>query len=420
MKKTLSFLNIEYGSISFSKILKSFFLSFIFSFSNSNKLEDKLRQIVKKKLKKNIYFLKNARSSLGFFLKSQGIKKNDEVILSSFTCLAVPYGILSCGAKPVYLDIDKRSLNFNLKNLKKKINNNVKAVVVQHTLGKSADIQNIKKFLKKKNILLIEDCALSIGSRYKNKILGTFGDASIFSMELSKTISSGWGGILLVNNKFLVEKVKKEYSFIKRENSFKSFLKHVQIFLSVICYNKSLYFFGKFFYSLFYKIKLFKPSSSPDEVKAKFNHNFFEKLGRFQIIFAIIQWNIFDQIILKCLNNYKKLNKCIKNLNIKTLPKANQNETLVSNRICFLVDNRKKFENFFNINGVAVGKWFDGPLSPNPRSKLFNYNKKEFKFAKDISKKIVNLPCNSSLSDFDCQHIIILLNKYFSKKNNVK
>ena len=232
-------------------------------------------------------------------------------------------------------------------------------------------------------------------------------------MELSKTISSGWGGILLVNNKFLVEKVKKEYSLIKRENSFKSFLKHVQIFLSVICYNKSFYFFGKFFYSLFYKIKLFKPSSSPDEVKAKFNYNFIEKLGRFQIIFAIIQWNIFDQIILKCLNNYKKLNKCIKNLNIKTLPKANQNEILVSNRICFLVNNRKEFENFFYINGVAVGKWFDGPLSPYPRSKLFNYNKKEFKFAIDISKKIVNLPCNSSLSDFDCQRIIILLNKYF-------
>ena len=150
MRKSLSFLNIEYGSISFSQILKSFFLSFIFFFSNSNKLEDKLRKIVKKKFKNNIYFLKNARSSLGFFLKSQGIKKNDQVILSSFTCLAVPYGILSCGAKPVYLDIDKTTLNFNLKNLKKKINSNVKAVVVQHTLGKSADIQNIKKYLKKK------------------------------------------------------------------------------------------------------------------------------------------------------------------------------------------------------------------------------------------------------------------------------
>lgn len=416
MKKTLLFLNIEYGSISISNVLKSFFLSLIFFFLNSNNLENKLRQIVKKKLKNNIYFLKNARSSLGFFLKSQGIKKNDEVILSSFTCLAVPYGILSCGAKPVYLDIDKGSLNFNLKDLKKKINRNVKAVVVQHTLGKPADILNIKNYLKKKNILLIEDCALSIGSRYKNKILGTFGDASIFSMELSKTISSGWGGILLVNNKFLLEKVKKEYSLIKREDSFKSFLKHFQIFLSVIFYNKHLYFFGKYFYSIFYKFKLFKPSSSPDEPKAKFNYNFFEKLGRFQIIFAIIQWNIFDQIILKCLNNYKKLNTCINNLDIRTLPKTNQNEILVSNRICFLVNNRKEFDNFFRTNGIAVGKWFDGPLSPNPKSKLFNYDKNEFKFAIDISKKIVNLPCNNSLSDSDCQRIIILLNKYFSKK----
>ena len=413
MFKSLSFLNIEYGSISFIRIFHSFLLSLSYFFLDNNKIESKLIKIVKNRYKKNVFFLKNARSSLGFFLKTLGINKNDQVILSSFSCLAVPYGVLSCGAKPIYLDIDPYTLNFNLENLKKKINKNVKAVVVQHTLGKPADIISIKKYLRKKNIILIEDCALAIGSKLKDKNLGCYGDASIFSMELSKTISSGWGGILIVNKKKLSKKIEKKYLLLNRETNVKSFLKHFQIFISIICYNKYLYFLGKYFYSLLYKLKIFKPSSLPEEKKGIFKDNFFEKLGRFQIIFAIVQWRSFDKIISKCIKNYNIIFNSLENLNIKVLPVAASNEFLVSNRISFLVKDRKKFIEYFQNNGVSIGKWFDGPLSPNPKSKLFNYNKKNFDSSVKISKKIVNLPCNSAISSFDCQRISILLNKYF-------
>jgi perosamine synthetase len=413
MKYQFSFLNIEYGSINLITILKSFIFFFKYIFLSNENVEKKLKLILKKKYMGDLFFLKNARSSLGFFLRSQGIGKNDEVILNSFTCLAVPYGILSAGAKPIYLDIDKSSLNFNLSQLKKKINKKVKAVIVQHTLGKSADIIEIKNFLKNKNILLIEDCALSIGAKLDDKYLGTFGDASIISMELSKTISSGWGGILIINKKKISKNVYQEYSKLKREGNTKSFLKHIQISISIFCFHTYLYFFGKYLYSFFFKIKLFKPSSSPCEKYAIFKSNFFEKLGRFQIIFALIQFNHFNYIIYKCRNNFSVINNCLKKLNIQILPIINKKDFSVSNRICFLVKNRKKFINYFNSNGVSVGKWFDGPLSPDPNSKLFNYNKSKFKIASKISKKIVNLPCHSGMSNFDCQRIVILLHKYF-------
>jgi dTDP-4-amino-4,6-dideoxygalactose transaminase len=239
-------------------------------------------------------------------------------------------------------------------------------------------------------------------------------------MELSKTISSGWGGVLLVNKKKLSKKIEKKYLLLNRETNVKSFLKHFQIFISIICYNKYLYFLGKYFYSLLYKLKIFKPSSLPEEKKGIFKDNFFEKLGRFQIIFAIVQWRSFDKIISKCVKNYNIIFNSLENSNIKVLPVAASNEFLVSNRISFLVKDRKKFTEYFQNNGVSIGKWFDGPLSPSPKSKMFNYNMNEFKSASIVSKKIVNLPCNSSLSDFDCEHIIALLNKYFSKKNDYK
>ena len=413
MKFQFSFLNIEYGSINLTNIIKSFFILIRYMFLSNETIESKLKLILKKKYGGDIFFLKNARSSIGFFLRSQGIGKGDEVILNSFTCLAVPYGILSSGAKPVYLDIDQSTLTFNLKQLKKKINKKVKAVIVQHTHGKSADIIEIKNFLKNKNILLIEDCALSIGAKLSNRYLGTFGDASIFSMEVSKTISSGWGGILLVNKKKISKFVYQAYSKLKREKNTKSFLKYIQLSISVFCYNAYIFFIGKYLYSFFYKIKLFKPSSLPSEKNAIFKSNFFEKLGRFQIIFGIIQFNNFNLIISKCRNNFNEINNCLKKLNIKILPIINKKDFAVSNRICFLVQNRKKFINYFNSNGVSVGKWFDGPLSPSPSSKLFNYSKSRFRIAGKISKKIVNLPCNSGMSSFDCQRIVILLHKYF-------
>ena len=416
MIKKISFINIDYGSLTITKLLKSFYFCFVFFLNNNNSLEKKLKKIIKKKFKGNIFFFKNARSSLGFFLKSQGINKEDEVIVSSFTCLAVPYGVLSCGAKPVYLDINPLTLNFELKDLKKKINKKVRAVVVQHTLGKPSNILEIKKFLDKKKIILIEDCALSIGTKLDNKNLGNYGDASFFSMEVSKTISSGWGGILIVNNKKLSYKVNKKYLILNREKNYVSFFKNFKIFIIVILFSKNIYFFGKYFYSFFFKFSIFKPSSLPQEKNATFRDDMFERLGRFQIILAIIQWRNFDKIIFKCVENYNKIFYCLKYLNINILPVRSPNEYLVSNRISFLVNNRKKFINYFQKSNVAVGKWFDGPLSPNPNSTLFNYNKNEFKLAGKISKKIVNLTCNNSLSDSDCDYIVFLLNKYFKQK----
>ena len=68
---------------------------------------------------------------------------------------------------------------------------------------KNAETEEIVKFAKCLGILVVEDCSLSIGTKKKDKLLGITGDAAIFSLELSKTISVGWGGILIINNKNL-------------------------------------------------------------------------------------------------------------------------------------------------------------------------------------------------------------------------
>ena len=88
------------------------------------------------------------------------------------------------------------TLNINIEDLKKKITKKTKALMLVHVLGNCTEMNNLMKIIKKNNIILIEDTCESLGSKYKNKYLGTFGDFSSFSFYSSHQISSGEGGMI--------------------------------------------------------------------------------------------------------------------------------------------------------------------------------------------------------------------------------
>jgi len=106
--------------------------------------------------------------------------------------------VLWTGAKPIYVDIDD-SLNFDTYDADTKMAKNVKAIIVQHTFGNPADMTGIMQFVKKHNILLIEDCAHSLGATFQDKQVGTFGDAAIFSFGRDKVLSSVFGGVAIIH-----------------------------------------------------------------------------------------------------------------------------------------------------------------------------------------------------------------------------
>jgi len=123
----------------------------------------------------------NWRSAIYHCLKIIWVKKNDEIIVSGYTCISVSNAVLQSWAKIVYSDIEKETLWLDLKQLKKNINSNTKVIIVQHTFWKPSKIKEIIKLVKEKNILVIEDCAHSLGSEIENKKLWTFWDFAIFS-----------------------------------------------------------------------------------------------------------------------------------------------------------------------------------------------------------------------------------------------
>ena len=143
----------------------------------------------------------NGTCAMHIALLSLGIKKNDAVIVPSFTYVATSNPIKYVGAKPVFVDSNQETLQIDVKKIEKKINSKTRAIICPHLYGNMTDMDHLIKLKKKYKLFLIEDCAESFGSYYKKKHSGNFGEVSTFSFYGNKTITTGEGGMVCTNNK---------------------------------------------------------------------------------------------------------------------------------------------------------------------------------------------------------------------------
>ncbi len=141
----------------------------------------------------------SGRSALFALLESFGITAGDEVIVQAFTCVAVPNAVIGVGATPIFVDIDD-TLNIDPQKLAASVNSRTKAIIVQHTFGIPAVMEKILAVARKHKLLVIEDCAHSLGVMYNGKKIGTFGDAAFYSFGRDKVLSSVWGGVATLSH----------------------------------------------------------------------------------------------------------------------------------------------------------------------------------------------------------------------------
>ena len=128
--------------------------------------------------------------------RKKRLKKNDEILIPALCWSTSLWPIVQSGLKPKFVDIDIDTLNINLKDLEKKITTKTKAIMLVHVLGNCTNMDELMKIKKKNNLILIEDTCESLGTKYKKKNLGTFGEFSTFSFYTSHQISSGEGGMV--------------------------------------------------------------------------------------------------------------------------------------------------------------------------------------------------------------------------------
>ncbi len=149
----------------------------------------------------------NGTAALHIACLSAGIKEGDEVITTPMTFAASANCILYCGAKPVFVDIDKYTYNINVNEIEKKITPKTKAIIPVHFTGQSVDLDPILELAKKYNLTVIEDAAHALGTKYKGKFIGSISDMTEFSFHPVKTVTTAEGGIITTNRKDLYEKL---------------------------------------------------------------------------------------------------------------------------------------------------------------------------------------------------------------------
>lgn len=141
-------------------------------------------------------------------LMALGITKGDEVITQANTFIATAYAISIVGAKPVLVDVDSSTHQIDPKEVSKKITKKTKAIIPVHLFGSPAPMNEIQHVAKKHKIKILEDACQAHGAMYKNKNLGTFGDASVFSFYPSKNLGAyGDAGAVCTNNKKIYAKL---------------------------------------------------------------------------------------------------------------------------------------------------------------------------------------------------------------------
>jgi len=142
-------------------------------------------------------------------LKALGIKRNDEVITTTFTFIATAEAISYLGAKPVFVDILPDTFNINPYEIEKKITKKTKAIIPVHLFGHPADMDMICDLAQNYGLKVIEDCAQAFGALYRGKKVGTMGDVGCFSFFPSKNLGGmGDGGLVITRNGEVAKQIK--------------------------------------------------------------------------------------------------------------------------------------------------------------------------------------------------------------------
>ena len=310
----------------------------------------------------------NCTVALHLALDCLNIKKGDEVICPNLTWISPANAISLSGAKLVLIDTDQ-TWNLNPDLLEKKITKKTKCIMVVHAFGHPANMDKIVRIAKKYDLKIIEDTAEAIGSKYKNRYVGTIGDVSCFSFFGNKVFTSGEGGALLFKN-------RKDYqnALIKRDHGISKKIKYKCIVRG-------------------------------------FNY----RMTNLQAAILLAQFEKFSNVI-NTRNNIKRFyeNKLKKINHIGLMPREKWSKVVIWLMTIILPKNisRKKFINFMLQNNVECRPM----INPVANAEHFKYlASKDLVNSEAICRSAVHLPSSSNLNKKDINIVSDLVMKYINK-----
>ena len=168
----------------------------------------------------NVITTNSATEALFQIAEYENWEKDDEILIPSISFIAAATSVLNIGAKVIFVDVDEFSLNPTVETLNEALTVNTKALIINHYGGMQNQIIEIIEWCKENNILVIEDSACAINSKYQNTYLGTFGDYGVWSLDSMKLLSAGDGGIIYCKSKENADSIRERiYLGLKNKTS---------------------------------------------------------------------------------------------------------------------------------------------------------------------------------------------------------
>jgi len=338
-----------------------------------SKKTNEFENYFKKKLGLNYCLMVNSGSSanlLALFalinpVKKNRLKRGDECLVPAVCWATSLWPVIQAGLTPKLIDVDLNTFSINLDLIKKNITKKTKAIMMINVLGNCSEIDKIQKFAKEKNIYLIEDNCESLGSKYKNKYLGSYGDFSSFSFYYSHQITAGEGGMIAC-------KTKEDYDLLKvlRAHGWDRDLKKDK--------NKKFNFVNSGF------------NLRPLEVSAAIGLNQFKRLPK---MISIRTYNRNE--IIKTLKNSHNWNDQFSFFNTeKNLKPSWFGFPLLINPKLKKI--KEKFLNFLNQNNLETRPIISGNFANQPAMKLYKirYKKNKLNNSNEIDNRgfFIGLP----------------------------
>ena len=349
----------------------------------------------------------SGRAALQALLLASGLGVGDEVIVCGFTCVAVPEAVIYAGATPVYADIQVGGWSSGVSEVEAVATKRTRAILVQHTYGIAGPVAELVALARRNGWLVFEDCALALNSYSDRYRLGSFGDAAIFSFEMTKTVTGGWGGLALVHDAAIAKRIAISHAILPKLGFGSVAREAVQIMLSTVLFKPEIFGIGKYAVALLYRFGLFRTSGHPLGEHPPQGWSY--RLPKFHASLIARQLDRLDVATVArsaIAARYRRWLAEGKGVDIDT----GQTSGAALIRFPILIDDPGVLVAAARRRGFELGRWFDAPVAPMPDPpSIASYQWGSCPRAEQVARQVVNLPLDPRMTDDDVVRLLALL-----------
>lgn len=325
-------------------------------------------------------------AALHLAMLASNVGEGDEVITTPLTFCASVNAIIHTGATPVLADVDPRTMNIDPARVAEKITPRTKAIMPVHFAGRACDMDALMALAKQHNLMVIEDCAHAIETRYHGREAGCFGEFGCFSFYVTKNVITGEGGIVLAKDEALAARIKVLALHGMSKDAWKRFSDSGWVHYQVI--------------------------------EAGFKYNMMDiqaAIGIHQLKRVEKNWERRGEI-------WNRYNDAFKNLPIGTPADPEPDTRHAYHLYTIMVDEKRcgmprdSFLSAIQAQGIGVGVHYMSVPEHPYYQETFDWRPEQYPHAMKIGRETVSLPIGPKLTDADVADVIEAVNRVLARR----